>query len=104
MDKSLGDGLIGVEETLLYRVSNNSQTRTSMMTFTNVSGGSVVLNIYKKVNGINCSLSPKDLILLEGSMCQEDGPITLGTNDSIVGTCSVEGGVSFVINGEEVLR
>ncbi len=104
MDKSLGDGLIGTEETVLYTVSNNSQARTSMLTFVNVSGQALTLNVYKKVNGNNYPICPNNLILLADYSCQEDGPITLNTTDSLVATCSIDGGVSYMINGEESLN
>lgn len=101
IERSLGKGVIGIEEIDLYTVPNKIQTQTTLLTFVNTSAGSVTINIYKKIAGVNYQISPVNMIFPAGYMAQEDGAITLSANDSIVGTCSVEGAVQFTINGME---
>ncbi len=102
--RSLGKGFIGATETVLYTTPNNSECNTSLLTFVNTSAGSVTMTIYKKVANVNYAISPNSMVFPASNMAQEDGPITLNSNDSIVGICSVSGVVAYTINGEENIK
>ncbi len=102
--RTLGKGVLGTTETVLYTVPNNSECRTTILTIVNQSAETVALNIYKKVGNINYSISPFDMDFPAGYMCQEDGPITLNSNDSIVGTSSIADVVTFLVDGEENVK
>lgn len=102
-ERSLGKGFVGIEETVLYRVPNNTSCRTTMLTFANTGLATVALNVYKKIGNVNYQISPHNLIFPAGYLAQEDGPMTLSANDSIVAICDVAAVVSYTINGVETI-
>jgi len=99
--RSLNQGTITAQETVIYAVPNNVQTSVTLLTFANNSNSTVILTVYKKVNGQNFAISPVNMTFPAGYYATEDEGITLSNNDSIVATCSSVGAVSFTANGIE---
>ncbi len=103
-ERSLGKGFIGAGETVLYTTPNNSECHTSLLSFTNVSSETVALTIYKKVANVSYAISPFEMEFPSHYLCQEDGPITLNSNDQLIGVCDVADAVAFTINGNEFIK
>ncbi len=100
MVSSIGYGVLGSTEDQLFKVPVNSQIKTSLLSFVNISSAQVLLTVYKTVLGTDYAISPYQMALPPGYMAQEDGEITLSNNDSISAVCSIAGAVQYVINGE----
>lgn len=103
---SLGQGVVGqgsIDDletyTQLYAVANGTVCETSQIQFANKSKVSVILNVYKRVNGQMYLLSPSDLNLNSQDMAQEDSPITLNTNDALFAVCDTADAIDFIVNG-----
>ncbi len=102
--RTLGKGFLGTTEAVLYTVPNNSECRTTIITIVNQGDATVALNLYKKSGDVNYSLCPFNMEFPASYMAQEDGPITLNSNDSIVGTSSIADVVTFLVDGEENVK
>ncbi len=104
MTGTVGNGQYNGEQ-LLYQVPNNSQTRITLMSFTNITtnpGVPVIFTLFKNINTLDFVISPNNMVLPAQYMTQEDGEITLSGSDKIKAYCNVSGAVQFNINGEEI--